>query len=158
VTGAGNGGWAPSRLAAGGDHTCAVDSTGKLWCWGENGSGELGDNTSTDRSSPTALASLNTITVVDVVAADASTCAQTTSGPRCWGYNFYGQLGDGTTTNHKTPTAVASLTVKAQPATGTAHSCALGNGEVDCWAGNSLGQLGNGTFSVAMMPVEVAFP
>jgi alpha-tubulin suppressor-like RCC1 family protein len=158
VTGAGSGAtWTPSRLAAGGDHTCAVDTTGKVRCWGENGTGAIGDGTSTDRSSPTQLASLGA-TVVDVVAGDASTCAQTTNGPRCWGYNFYGQLGDGTTTDHKTPTAVASLVTAAQPATGTSHSCALSSGEVDCWGDNSLGQLGNGTFSVAMTPVEVAFP
>src|SRR5262249_55464161 len=110
------------------------------------------------RSSPTALTSLNNTTVLDVVAGDASTCAQTANGPLCWGNNFYGQLGDGTTSGHKTPTAVASLVAAAQLATGTSHSCALNNGEVDCWGDNSVGQLGNGTFSAALTPVEVAFP
>ena len=158
VVGAGSGAtWTPSQLTAGGQHTCAVDTTGKLRCWGNNGSGQIGNGSSLDRSNPTVLASLGT-TVTDVVAGEASTCAQTTSGPRCWGNNFYGQLGDGTTTGHRTPTAVKSLVAAALTAPGKDHSCALSNGEVECWGDNSFGQLGRGTFSIAMTPVEVAFP
>jgi len=54
---------------------------------------------------------------------------------------------------------VKMIAAGARPAVGRAHACALSSGgEVDCWGDNSLGQLGNGTFSVALRPVEVAFP
>jgi alpha-tubulin suppressor-like RCC1 family protein len=151
--------WTPSRLAAGGDHTCAVDTTGQLRCWGNNDSGEIGDGSSTTRPNPMAIAMTPvTATVTDAVAGDDITCAETTAGPRCWGSNFFGQLGDGTAADRRKPVAVKALATAARPATGTAHACALSTGEVYCWGDNSLGQLGIGTFSVAMKPVEVAFP
>jgi alpha-tubulin suppressor-like RCC1 family protein len=164
VTGAGGGsgsgsGWTPSELAAGGDHTCAVDTTGQLRCWGDNGSGEIGDGSLTDRPNPVVISAVAVATTfTDVVAADGVTCAATTAGPHCWGNNFVGQLGDGTTTDHRRPAAVKTLAATARPASGTAHGCALSAGEVYCWGDNSFGQLGIGTFSVALAPVEVALP
>lgn len=144
------------QLIAGGDHTCAVDTANQLRCWGDNASGQLGDGTSTDRAVPRLIA----LTVAGAVATgENSTCAQTSSGLSCWGDNSFGQLGDGTTANRKLPAAVKSLGPGARPAVGRAHACAVGStGEVDCWGDNSLGQLGNGTFSVALRPVDVAFP
>jgi alpha-tubulin suppressor-like RCC1 family protein len=86
------------------------------------------------------------------------TCAQTTGSARCWGDNFYGQLGDGTTVARRSPATVKSLAASARPAAGADHACALVGGEVHCWGDNSLGQLGNGTFSVSLTPVDVVFP
>jgi alpha-tubulin suppressor-like RCC1 family protein len=157
VTGAGSGsGWTPTRIAAGGDHTCAIDSANQLRCWGDNGSGQVGDGTSTDRPVPRLISLTAT---GEIAAADSATCAQTAGGVSCWGDNSFGQLGDGTTANRRTPTAVKMIGAGARPAVGRAHACALSTGgQVDCWGDNSLGQLGNGTFSVALRPVEVAFP
>lgn len=162
VTGAGAGsgsGWTPAQIVAGGDHTCAVDSANQLRCWGENAAGEIGDGTSgtsTDRPVPRLIALTAT---GPIAAAETATCAQTAGGLSCWGDNFFGQLGDGTTANRHTPTAVKTIGPGARPAVGRAHACALGtSGEIDCWGDNSLGQLGNGAFSVALRPVEVAFP
>jgi alpha-tubulin suppressor-like RCC1 family protein len=155
VSGAGAS-WTPMQLIAGGAHTCAVDTTNQLRCWGDNASGQLGDGTSTDRAVPRLIS----LTVTGAVATgEDSTCAPTSSGLSCWGDNSFGQLGDGTTANRKLPSAVKSLGPGARPAVGRAHACAVGsNGEIDCWGDNSLGQLGNGTFSVALRPVEVGFP
>jgi len=139
-------------------HTCAVDATGELWCWGGNDDNELagGDDNADEQLRPFRIAALGK-TVTDVVAAETGTCAQTLNGPRCWGDNFFGQLGDGTTVSRSTPTPVVSLDVAARPAMGTAHSCALSDGEVYCWGDNARGELGLGTFAVAPSPVAVAF-
>jgi alpha-tubulin suppressor-like RCC1 family protein len=156
VTGAGTT-WIPNQLAAGGQHTCAVDTTSRLWCWGRNDDGELGAGNADEQLAPIQVRSLAT-TAVDVVASEAGTCAQTTAGPRCWGDNYFGQLGDGTATSRSAPTAVTSLASAARPAPAASHTCALSAGEVYCWGDNAVGQLGLGTFSSALRPVEVEFP
>jgi alpha-tubulin suppressor-like RCC1 family protein len=69
VTGAGPM-WMPSRLAAGGDHTCAVDTAGRLRCWGSNSNGEIGDGTFQERATPAVINALGT-TTVDVTLAEA---------------------------------------------------------------------------------------
>ena len=153
--GTGTGQWSPSRIAAGGAHSCALDTTGQLRCWGDNSTGAIGDTTTADRMTPTPVMLMG---ASDVAAGDSATCAQTTAGASCWGSNFFGQLGDGTTTTRRAPVAVKSLAAKADPVVGQQHACALVNGEVDCWGDNALGQLGNGSFSIAPTPVEVAFP
>jgi hypothetical protein len=84
--------------------------------------------------------------------ADTATCAQTASDTFCWGNNFYGQLGDGTTGNRGAPVAVKSLSASAQPTAGHRHACAIVGGQASYWGDNSFGQLGNGKFSVAFAP------
>src|SRR3954469_9347285 len=75
------------------------------------------------------------------------TCVMVSSGTvDCWGRNFYGQLGDGTTNNSSTPIPVSGLGGVVAIATGGAHTCAaLASGTVECWGFNNDGQLGNGT-------------
>src|SRR5262249_51042985 len=62
----------------------------------------------------------------------------------CWGANSYGQLGDGTTTDRPTPTAVPGASGVSAIAAGEVHTCALVSGTVDCWGLNGNGELGNG--------------
>ncbi|RIB35140.1 MAG: hypothetical protein BXU00_02990 [Candidatus Nanoclepta minutus] len=74
----------------------------------------------------------------------------------CWGGNWYGQLGDGTTTNRYTPVQVRGLTNVTQIALGASHSCALrSDGTVWCWGWNSDGQLGDNTTTNRYTPVQV---
>jgi alpha-tubulin suppressor-like RCC1 family protein len=62
----------------------------------------------------------------------------------CWGYNEYGQVGDGTTTQRNAPVAVSGLNNAVAIASGLLHSCALlADGTVRCWGLNTVGQLGN---------------
>jgi alpha-tubulin suppressor-like RCC1 family protein len=86
------------------------------------------------------------------------TCARVVDGTvRCWGENFYGQLGDGTTTDRATPVAIADLTGVADLAAGISHTCArLTDGTARCWGNNEFGELGDGTTTDRRTPVVVA--
>ncbi|HEX6434729.1 MAG TPA: hypothetical protein VFZ87_10825 [Gemmatimonadales bacterium] len=93
-----------------------------------------------------------------VSAAALHTCGVTT-GDRayCWGYNVYGRLGDGTTTQQLTPVAVAGTLRFRRVSAGYGHSCGLTTGDrIYCWGRNAHGQLGNGTFRDQLKPVAVA--
>ena len=97
-----------ASIAAGGWHTCAILAGGGAKCWGLNTSaGKLGDGTTVDRLTPTDVAGMGSGTAAIATAILHHTCAMTTTGVvKCWGYNGYGQVGDGTTTNRLIPTAV----------------------------------------------------
>ena len=84
-------------LAAGLVHTCALKPDATVACWGNNGSGELGDGTiGTDRLTPTPVAGLTDVTAI--TAGAAHTCALNTNRTvKCWGNNSEGQVGDGAT-------------------------------------------------------------
>ncbi|HEY0990283.1 MAG TPA: hypothetical protein VGD80_24695, partial [Kofleriaceae bacterium] len=159
VDGAGSGAmWTPARLAAGADHTCAIDTARRLRCWGDNDSGELGDGSFHDHQVPAAVAIALTASVFDVSTGDDGTCAQTSDGPMCWGENYYGQVGDGGTVFQGAPVAVKLAGTTAFPMAGGGHACAVVSGQVLCWGDNADGQLGIGTFSVSLVPTSVVFP
>src|ERR1043165_1312474 len=84
-------------------------------------------------------------------------CSNSTA--RAWGYNWYGQLGNGTSgpgTDSNVPVQVSSLTGIMAIAGGWFHSLALKNdGTVWTWGNNGSGQLGNGTNTDSNVPVQV---
>jgi alpha-tubulin suppressor-like RCC1 family protein len=88
----------------------------------------------------------------------AHTCAIVGSGSvLCWGDNYYGELGNGTTTNSSVPVTVSGITNATAVATGTTHTCALlGSSTVQCWGNNFNGELGNGTTTNSSVPVTVS--
>jgi hypothetical protein len=97
-------------IASGDYHNCALLSTGGVKCWGYNGYGQLGDNTTTDRHTPVSVSGL-TSGVRAIAAGFYHTCAILTNGQaKCWGYNANGQLGDGTGTDRHVPTGLVGLT------------------------------------------------
>lgn len=145
-------------ISAGGDHACAVTQGGGLKCWGGNAFGELGDGTTSRRDQPQDVPGLTQ--GVNMVAVGLfHTCALTTAGGvKCWGYNFDGQLGDGTNLDRLTPADVFGLSSGVTAiAAGDNHSCALlVGGGVKCWGSNSNGRLGDAGTANQNVPVDVS--
>jgi alpha-tubulin suppressor-like RCC1 family protein len=144
-------------IAAGSQHTCALTTESTVMCWGWNGWGQLGSSGGPQSLVPFAVAGLPS-GVVAITAGAAHTCALTAAGEvLCWGWNAWGQFGNGTTTGSPAPTAVLGLSGKAiSIAAGGAFTCAvLASGGVDCWGYNATGQLGDGTLDNSQAPVHV---
>ena len=96
-----------SKLAAGFLHTCALQADGTAYCWGSNanGSGRLGDGTTTQRPAPVAVVGGAKFT--DIAAGTEHTCGRSTAGSAiCWGRNQEGQLGDKSTATRSSPSGV----------------------------------------------------
>ena len=97
-----------TTLSAGGEYTCGLTATGDAYCWGWNGSGQLGDGSSINRLTPVAVAGGLTFSAIATMSGGRHTCGLATSGAvYCWGDNGFGQLGNGTTTNSSVPVKVA---------------------------------------------------
>ena len=138
-------------------HTCAllVDNTVK--CWGYNDSGQLGDGTTTDSTTPVSVSGIDNATAIS--SGLIHTCALLSNNTlKCWGNNGKGRLGDGTTTDRATPDSVSDIDNATAISSGAKHNCAvLSDNTLQCWGGNSHGQLGDGTTTYRHTPVSVQF-
>jgi alpha-tubulin suppressor-like RCC1 family protein len=127
------------QLATGRSHACALVSDGRVFCWGGNWTGAVGDGTAIDRLTPTRAASI--VGAMAITTGDGFTCALLRSGRvSCWGQNWQGQLGDGTTATDYIaarrffPTAVAGLSGVTAIAGSHSRTCALlASGKMRCW-------------------------
>ena len=145
-------------FSAGRQHVCAVISGGSVKCWGDNATGQLGDGTSINRAMPSQV-SVFGVAVASVSSGSDHTCAVTTGGDAlCWGDNFWGQLGDGTSMETEFPIPVSGLSGNvAAIAAGAFHTCALTTtGGVLCWGDNFFGQVGNPLLQDHLVPSTVA--
>ncbi len=145
-------------VSLGTNHTCAVTTTGAVTCWGANLSGQLGHPGGLFSTSPVAVGGLSS-GVAAVAAGGFHTCALTRAGAlRCWGANFFGEIGDGTTTVRPTPVAVSALgkTVASVAAGGSSTCVVTKAGKVRCWGANASGQLGLGDQASRRTPTTLA--
>jgi alpha-tubulin suppressor-like RCC1 family protein len=144
-----------NTISAGGNNTCVL-SGGSVLCWGQGTRGELGDGTTPNaRAAPGPVQGITSATAVSV--GGDHTCALLSNGTvQCWGFNFYGQLGDSTRTDRATPVFVTAppslpgpnLSGVTSIAAGDAHTCALRSDQtVWCW--------GLGGFNGDGTPIDV---
>lgn len=146
-----------TQVDTGSTHTCAITTAGGAKCWGGNGSGQLGNNSTTQSNVPVDVVGL-TAGVASISAGSTATCAVTAAGAaKCWGYNGNGQLGNNSTTQSRVPVDVVGLTSGvAAVSTGGSYSCAVtSTGGAKCWGSNAAGRLGNGSTTDSPVPVDV---
>jgi alpha-tubulin suppressor-like RCC1 family protein len=148
------------EVSCGALHTCVRLSSGQVRCWGYNGYGQLGDNSVTTNYTPVEVDINTTNSVltgaVQLTSGIYHTCARISDGTvRCWGYNGYGELGNGTTTAARIATPVQELRPGASSPitlTGVRHvyagyyqTCAaMTDLTVRCWGRGDYGQIGDG--------------
>jgi len=149
-----------AKLSAGSRHTCFVKSTGQLYCWGWNVSGQIGDNSKTDRLSPYAVSGMTSVT--QVAAGDGVTCALKSDNTMwCWGQDDQGQCGQGSAgSTYLVPKKVLGLPSKTivQIQAGIYNVYALmSDGTIYAWGTNNGGQLGIGQGpEYSYTPVQVS--
>jgi alpha-tubulin suppressor-like RCC1 family protein len=137
-----------TQLSAGNQFICALRADGRVFCWGNNASGQLGndDIATTHRSTAAQVTGLTD--AVEIAAGWEHACARRQSGAVvCWGRNSYGQVGDGTDSQRLVPTAVLGVAGALEVTAGREHTCARLASSVLCWGRNSYGQLGNSEYS-----------
>lgn len=132
-------------VAAGAMHTCALTNAGNLYCWGNNGSGQLGTGGSQNLA-PVLVPKLTNFK--SIAAGGNHTCVLLIDGAvQCWGNNDSGQLGNGSKGSaSQVPVTVRNLPVIASLTAGEYHTCAVtvAGGSL-CWGMNGAGQLGTGS-------------
>jgi alpha-tubulin suppressor-like RCC1 family protein len=158
-----------ATIAAGSDFTCAVTTDGGAKCWGDGVSGQLGNGTSANSTTPsTVLAATGSSPLSGVVTLSAgfeNACALTAeSNVLCWGANGSGQLGNGAVSSASAlPVEILNSNGKSPLAdviaisSGLDSNCAVtATGTTECWGANASGQLGNGNSANSSTPVVVA--
>jgi len=145
---------------AAGIHMCALTTLGTVACWGRNTYSQLGDGTVADRAIPKRVitGALANALVEKIEASEEGMCAVTTRMKlACWGKNFDGQVGNGSTDTQPTPARVNTGALRRKNVIsvgmGENHTCAITQaGRIACWGDNAQGQLGDGTTNDSSRP------
>jgi alpha-tubulin suppressor-like RCC1 family protein len=134
-----------SQVSAGSRFCAAITTSGTLWSWGANNSGQLGQNNTIYRSSPVQVGSLSNWSKVSA-SVDSNSCAaiKTDGTLWTWGYNYAGQLGHNDTVRRSSPVQVGALTTWDQVSAGNFHCAAIKDGALWTWGNAAQGQLGTG--------------
>jgi alpha-tubulin suppressor-like RCC1 family protein len=154
------GGHSFAALTSGTFHTCGRTTAGEVWCWGYGQMGALGNGVQGVSPTPVKVAAPAGTTFTWISSGNGHVCGLTTAGPLyCWGGNFAGQTGIGTTGSPVlVPTLAASGYSFASVFAGGNHTCGLtAAGAAHCWGSNDGAQLGRGFYSseeVTVGPVQ----
>ena len=143
-------------VSATASHSCGIRNDDSLWCWGNNGFGQASGDGTTSHGLVTPVR-VGGGTWKTVRVGSLYTCAiRTDSTLWCWGYNVYGQLGDGSIAERSTPVQIGTATWIALSA-GYSHTCGIQTDRsLWCWGDNREGQVGNGTTNNGVLrPTQV---
>lgn len=148
-----------TAIAAGGEFSLALKSDGTVWAWGNNSKGQLGIGSTASSSTPVQVTALAEHFITQIAAGGSHALAlDSTNGIiYAWGYNEFGQLGDGTIATSKVPVEVVKTGITGDVtaiAAGLDHSVAIIGGSVYAWGYNYYGQLGNGATLGSYDPVR----
>ncbi len=150
-----------TQLSTGSDHACVVINGG-VSCWGSVYDGQLGNGESGFKTYTTPVQAIPPNSGVTQVSASQGnhTCAVIKSGVKCWGNNYSGQLGNGSTTRSTIPVQTIAFNSKVTAiATGSNHTCAVVNGGIKCWGSSTSGKLGIGSpASDQLKPAQTILP
>jgi alpha-tubulin suppressor-like RCC1 family protein len=140
-----------------GRHTCGLTDTGMAYCWGENTFGALGNGSMTDSPVPTPVFDGLAFTQLRAGGFIGHSCGLASGGAAfCWGENERGQVGDGSTVDRLTPSAVAGGLTFTSLDLGFRHTCGRASGgTVYCWGSGAAGQLGTNSTSQSAVPAKV---
>ena len=158
---------ASRAVFTGSNHSCAIAEKGEAWCWGDNGFGKLGDNSTNNRTRPVAvvqtLANAGASPPISLTYLSGAThitvgidhsCAILSGAAWCWGSNSNGRLGGGR--GSRIPVQVTGLTSDVTAiSAGFEHTCAIHNGAAKCWGNNGNGRLGDNSTTESNIPVQV---
>jgi hypothetical protein len=135
---------------------CAITRrTRRLFCWGRNTQGQLGDGTTSPHNVPREVA--GGLSVALVSGGFNHTCGITSAGAAyCWGSNGSGRLGDGTTTPRTVPGPIWNGLAFTGISAGSAHTCGTASGDAYCWGYGPSGQLGYDSTANSFVPVPVS--
>ena len=147
----------PKQVDLGDEHSCVItNDNDEMKCFGHNNRGQIGDGTTSNRLTPTTVNFGSNLYATQIGAGIQHTCAILNDNSlKCWGSNAYGQVGDGTSSNHYTPYPVnfGSDVQVRDLSVGGYHSCLITIDNVlMCWGLNTNGQLGDGTKSIRRTP------
>ena len=147
------------QITGGGFHGVAIDHRGKVWCWGQNYYGNLGDNSTTSRLTPVSIVETTTKTFCKIAAGNTHILAIDKNGKVWgWGTSYNGELAQVSYIAYSTPVAIGGSTKTFCKITaGVYYSAGIDkNGKVWTWGTNGYGQLGNGTTTTQYTPIGLA--
>ena len=161
-------------MAIGANHTCVL-SDGKVYCWGKNDRGQLGDGDPLNSAAHLSMREFPRPVIKDdgsilegvekIASSKNHTCAVRAGRAYCWGANEHLQLGAGVddrpVAREVRGPSNSDLFGVQEISTGADHTCAIVNGGIWCWGGNSHGQIGVGATSgntAIPVPITVPYP
>jgi alpha-tubulin suppressor-like RCC1 family protein len=150
-----------TSVALGNSYACALLATGRIDCWGDDESCQLGTTVKLEGCEGTCSAIPVTVEGIENATSlslgGRHACAVLSTGHvKCWGYGQWGALGNGSESNSTTPVEVSGVTSATEVSAGGASTCALLSADnIDCWGANWSGQLGNGSRENSLTPVGV---
>lgn len=147
-------------VGIGTSHMCAIASDDKVYCWGGGSFGRLGNGSLSASSSPVAAVIPGGLTVKSLSTSQNTNCVIASNDQvYCWGYGSAGNIGNGSSTNQTSPTAVSAALLAGKTVTSLSikndTACVVADGEAYCWGSNTNGRIGRGNTTLSNLPVAV---